>query len=147
MSVAAALTLSPIRGHLGLYYRSYPNGYVNADVYAMFLRGLLRSIHTPLVIVQDQGGMHKGPVIRDVCAAFPRLDLNMLPAYAPQYNPVEPLWSYVKYHQLGNFAPLDVPQLDAAVCHELDQCRHDQDRLRSFFLASSLSWDGVTGFI
>ena len=27
-------------------------------------------------------------------------------------NPVEPLWGWLKYDQLCNFAPQDVPQLD-----------------------------------
>ena len=147
VSVAAALTVSPVRGHLGLYYQSYPNGYVNADVYALFLRALLRSVHTPLVVVQDQGSMHKGPFIRAVTSAFPRLDLNMLPPYAPHYNPVEGLWNLVKHHQLGNFAPLDLRQLNATVHDRLDQCRKDQQRLRSFFLQSHLPMGGVTGFI
>jgi putative transposase len=147
LSVAAALTLSPVRGHLGLYYQSFPNGYVNADAYALFLRGLLRSVHTPLVVIQDQGSMHKGPLIREVTSEFPRLDLNMLPPYAPDCNPVEGLWNYVKYHELGNFAPLDVRELNTTVCDRLDRCRNDQERLRSFFLASHLPWGGVTGFI
>jgi transposase len=147
VSVAAALTLSPVRGHLGLYYQSYPNGYINAEKYAMFLHELLRRTHRPLVVVQDQGGMHKGPVIRQLCQTFPRLDLNMLPPYAPDLNPTEWLWNYVKYHELGNYAPLSVSELDATVHRCMDRIVGDQDRLRSFFVASHLSWRGVTGLI
>jgi len=29
----------------------------------------------------------------------------ILPAYAPELNPVEYLWSYWKQHELPNFAP------------------------------------------
>jgi transposase len=147
VSVAAALSLSPRRGHIGLHYQSYPNGYVNAELYAEFLRVLLQRTHTPLVVVQDQGGMHKGAVIRELCEASTRLDLNMLPAYAPDLNPVEAVWNYVKYHQLGNYAPLSVRDLDATVHSCLDAARNDQERLRSFFLASDLPWAGVTGLI
>jgi transposase len=147
VSVAAALTLSPIRGHLGLYYRSYPNEYINAQKYSMFLRGLLRRTQQPLVLIQDQGGMHKGPFVRELCQAFPRLDLNMLPAYAPELNPVEWLWNHVKYHDLGNYAPLSIVDLDETVHRCLNRVMEDQDRLRSFFLASHLPWGGVTGLI
>jgi transposase len=147
VSVAAALTISPAQGHLALHYHSYPNGYVNAQAYADFLRDLLRHIRNPLVVLQDQGGMHKGPIIQDLCRAFPRLELNMLPAYAPDLNPVEALWNYIKYHLLGNFVPLDIPQLDATVCRCLNGVCQDQDRLHSFFYATELPWIGVTGFI
>lgn len=147
VSVAAALTLSPVRGHLGLYYRSYPNQYINAQKYSLFLRDLLHRTGQPLVIVQDQGGMHKGPFIRELCSAFPRLDLNMLLAYAPDLNPTEWLWNHVKYHELANYAPLSITELDATVHRCLDRVMNDQDRLRSFFLASHLPWRGVTGLI
>jgi transposase len=147
VSVAAALTISPVRGHLGLHYRSYPNAYINAELYSLFLRSVLQHVHNPLIVIQDQGGMHKGPVIRELCQTFPRLDMNMLPAYAPDYNPVEWLWNHLKYHELGNFAPLNVQHLDITVRGCLDECRYDQDRLRSFFIASALPWAGVTGII
>ena len=41
VSVAAALTLSPARGHVSLYYQTYPDPYVNNVLYAGFLRALL----------------------------------------------------------------------------------------------------------
>jgi len=148
VSVAAALTVSPARGHVGLHYQSYPNGFVNAALYAEFLRAILRRTRgAPLVVVRDQGGMHKGPVLRELCGAFPRLDLNMLPAYAPDLNPVEALWNHVKYHELANYAPLDVRELDATVHRCLDAAGRDQQRLRSFLFASHLPWAGVTGII
>jgi hypothetical protein len=55
VSVAAALTLSPAAGHVNLHYQTYPNGYVNADAYSMFLRGVLRRFDNPLVLVHDRG--------------------------------------------------------------------------------------------
>src|SRR5665213_2278871 len=38
VSVAAALTVSPSRGHIGLHYQTFPNGYVTAEIYAQFVR-------------------------------------------------------------------------------------------------------------
>ena len=146
VSVAAALTLSPERGRLGLHYQTYPDGYVDAAAYAAFLRrSVLRSFRGPVVLVHDQGGMHKGPHLRALAADHPRLDMHFLPPYAPEFNPAEPLWKHAKVDELGNYVPLDVPQLDRAIHGCLDEVSQDQPRLRSFFATAELPWDGLTG--
>ncbi len=145
VSVAAALTLSPMRGHIGLHYQTYPNGYVDAAAYAGFVRrAVLRSIRGPLVLVHDQGTMHKGPFLRALAADHPRLEMHFLPGYAPELNPAEPLWKHEKVDELGNFAPSDVPELDRAIHQCLDETARDQVRLHSFFAATELPWDGLT---
>ena len=146
VSVAAALTLSPVRGHCGLHYRTYPNGYVDAAAYAAFVRrAVLRHVRGPLVLVHDGGSMHRGPLVRAVAADHPRLEVYPLPGYAPEYNPVEPLWKHEKVDEFGNYAPADVPELDGQIHRSLDATARDQARLRSFFRASALPWDGLTG--
>jgi transposase len=146
VSVAAALTLSPGRGHVGLLYRTYPNGYVDAAAYAAFLRAsLLRCRRGPVVLVHDQGSMHRGPLVRAVAADFPRLEVDPLPPYAPELNPVEPLWKHAKVDELGNFVPADVPELDRAIRTCLDETKEDQSALRSSFAAAHLPWEGLTG--
>jgi transposase len=144
VSVAGALTLSPVRGHANLFFQTYPNGYVNNALYADFLRHLLWQTPEPMVVVQDQGGMHKGDPIRALCQDFPRLDLNMLPPYAPDLNPLEQLWSFEKDKELSNFAPYDVIELDDALRHHLRRVQTDQSRLKSFFDATHLPWDLLT---
>lgn len=146
VSVAAALTLSPVRGHISLYYQSYPDAYVDNVIYAAFLRTLLYHVRGPLVLLHDGGSMHKGPPIRAVEEDFDRLHLHRFPAYAPELNPPEYLWSDLKHHRLGNFVPDTIEQIDQAACHELEQVRFDQRRLRTYFLSSPLSWN-ATGFI
>ena len=148
VSVAAALTLSPARGHLALHYRTYPNGFVDAAAYAAFLRrSVLRACRGPVVLVHDQGPMHKGPCLRALAADHPRLEMHFLPGYAPELNPAEPMWKYEKVDELGNFTPADVAELDRAIHRRMDATARDQDRLRSFFRAAELPWDGLTGFI
>jgi hypothetical protein len=92
VSVAAALTLSPARGHIGLYYQTFPDAHVDAGLYTFFMRRVLRQVRGPVVLVHDGGTMHKGSMLRTLAEDFPRLDLDPLPPYAPELNPVEPLW-------------------------------------------------------
>ena len=67
-----------------------------------------------------------------------RLSLERLPPFAPVLNPVEALWSWLKYSQLNNFAPRDPAELDGRVIAELTAIRDDQTFLRGLFHASEL---------
>ena len=151
ISVAAALTLPPARrrgpaaARVGLHCLTFPGGHVDAEAYAEFVRGcLLRAVRGPLVLIHDNGQMHHGPDLRAVRCRCPRLRLEPLPPYAPELNPVEGLWNHAKDKELANFVPHGADQLHDAVCGYLRGVRHDQQRLRSFFHATPLSWRGTT---
>lgn len=146
VSVAALLTLSPVRGHISLYYQTYPDAYVDNQLYGHLLRNLLGQVRGNLVLLHDGGTMHKGPPIQAVQADFPRLSLHPFPPYAPELNPTEYVWTDLKSHRLANFVPQDIRQIDQAVCAELEDIRHDQERLRSYFNSSPLPWNNTTFF-
>jgi len=56
------------------------------------------------------------------------------------------LWNFAKDKELSNFVPRDVAEADAGVTRLMDQIRHDQHRLRSFYQATPLAWDPLTVF-
>jgi DDE superfamily endonuclease len=139
VSVAAALWLSPLRDRLGLFARTLVNNYFDNWYSAAFLEALLQELPGRVVVVWDGGGMHKGgPIaqLQDVMAD--RLCLERFPPYSPQLCPVEPLWSWLKYSRLWNFAPEDAVQLDECVVTELAAIRDDQELLRGFWQTSEL---------
>ena len=138
VSVTAALTISPQRHHLGLYWRSFPRDYVNAQRAADFLRYLLQHLPGNVIVVWDGGPMHKGEPIRQVLHDFPRLSLERLPPYAPDLNPVEYLWGHLKYGKLSNFLADDVFHLDAVINDHIHHTRRSSDRLKGFFEAARL---------
>jgi hypothetical protein len=139
VSVAAALWLSPRGDRLGLYSRTLPDGYFDNWYVAAFLEAMLRDLSGRFVAVWDGGPMHKGDPIRQLTSHFAdRLSLEALPPWAPMLNPVEPLWGWLKYDQLCNFAPHDTPELDGRVIAELTTIRDDQVFLRNLYHASEL---------
>ena len=139
VSVAAALLLTPSRDRLTLAYQTIVNGYFSNVEVAEFLSGALQWLSEPLVVIWDGGSMHKGGPINELVAESKgRLDLEPLPAYAPKLNPVEQVWTWLKYGRLCNFPPQDAQHLDAVVIRELEAIREDQGRLRNFFHASDL---------
>jgi hypothetical protein len=138
VSLIAALTLSPRRRRLGLYFRSLPDQYFNQHAVADFVRHLLRHLRGPVILVWDRWSGHRGVAIRALQAAHPRLELQSLPAYAPVLNPVEHLWSHLKWGELCNFAPQDVADLNATVLPLLRRASHDRHRLRTFWKGAAL---------
>ena len=96
------------------------NDYFNNHRSSAFLETLMREIPDRMVVLWDGGSMHKGDPIREAAERFrPRLTLEKLPPYAPMLNPVEPLWSWLKYSRLSNFAPFDTQELNHRILREL----------------------------
>jgi putative transposase len=139
VSVAAAILLSPRRDHLGLYSHTLAGGYFDNWYVTAFVEAMLKERDGRFVVVWDGGTMHKGEPIAAMETHFAdRLSLERLPPFAPMLNPVEWLWSWLKWERLSNLAPLDVRELDARVIAELAARRDDQSFLRNLFHASEL---------
>ncbi len=139
VSLAGALWLSPDRDRLGLIFETLVNDYFDNHHSASFLERLMREIPNRMVVIWDGGPMHKGDPIRAQVEKFrPRLSLEKLPPYAPMLNPTEPIWSWLKYSQLCNFAPHDASELNKRVHEELTTIEDDQECLRNFWHGSDL---------
>lgn len=76
-----------------------------------FCRHLLRHIKGALVVLMDNARIHKTKALRAFVEQQPRLTVAYLPPYAPELNPIERLWAYVKGSVLGNFCPKTVNEL------------------------------------
>jgi len=138
VSLIAALCLSPRRRQLSLRFRSFPKQHVNNERAAEFLRQVLQQLRGRVIVLWDGGNMHKGEPIRELLRKFPRLELHRLPPYAPDLNPVEHLWNYLKYTCLVNFAADDVQSLDKIARRRLHDIKRIASRLQSFFNAANL---------
>src|SRR5512142_843163 len=139
VSVAAALWLPPLRDRLHLAYQTLINGYFSNVEVAEFLGCAVQGLPGPVIAIWDGGSMHKGDPIRALVEESQgHLDIEPLPAHAPELMPVEFLWRWLKYGRLGNFAPRDAHHLNEAMVRELDAIRDNQVLLSSFFHQSDL---------
>lgn len=138
VSVIGAVSVSPTAKRLGLYFATLPDGFFTAEAVVAFLRDLLQHLRGKVVVVWDGGGNHKGPLIRDFLRRNRRLTVERLPAYAPALNPVEAVWSWLKYGQLANFAPDGVADLDDEVIDRLLDLECDPGLLRVLWERSDL---------
>ena len=138
VSVIAALSLAPRRNRLGLDFMTRPRGYFDSLGVAEFLREVLKHLRGKVVVIWEYGNMHKGEPIREVLRAFPRPSLERLPPYAPDLNPVEWLWSYLKYGQMCNFAPRNATDLDGVITRHLTKIRTKPEQMRGFYAGAKL---------
>ena len=135
VSVIGALSVSPGVRRVGLYFSTLPDGFFTAEAVVEFLRALLKHLRGKVVVVWDGGSNHKGPLIRAFLKRNKRFTLERLPAYAPDLNPVEVVWSWLKYGQLANYVPDGVGGLDNEILDRLIELKCDPDLLRKL-------WDG-----
>ena len=135
VSVIGAVSISPVSRRPGLYFSTLPDGFFTAEAVVHFLRDLLKHLRGKVVVVWDGGGNHKGPLIRAFLSRNKRLWLERLPAYAPELNPVEAVWSWLKYGQLANYVPDEMDDLDDEIIDRLIELKCDSNLLRNL-------WDG-----
>jgi hypothetical protein len=139
VSVATALWLTPLRDQLHLAYQTLINGYFTNVEVAQFISDAVEGLPGPVIALWDGGTMHKGGPIRALVEQSQgHLDIEPLPANAPELMPVEPLWRWLKYGRLCNFAPRDAHHLNEAVVRELEAIWDNQVLLSSFFHQSDL---------
>ena len=78
-----------------------------------FLKHLLRHLPGPLLVIWDGAPIHRGQPVKDFLArgGAKRLHLEQLPGYAPELNPDEGIWNYLKRVELRNRCCRDLPHL------------------------------------
>jgi putative transposase len=104
---------------------------------ADFLRVHLCQIRGGVILLWEQGSIHRGPAIKAVCQIHPRLYLEAFPACAPELNPTEQLWKDFKGHTANSLLQ-DQRDLDCRLQANVCRVRRSQAKLRSFILASEL---------
>jgi len=109
------------------------NENVHAEDVVGFLRQLKRHLPGPITIIWDRGRVHdRSKVVQAYLAKHPEIVTEKLPAYAPELNPDEQVWSNVKYARLANYAPRNTGELRQRLTRELHHLRKRSDLLRSF---------------
>jgi putative transposase len=139
VSLIAALTISPQRSRLGLYFHTLPLGSFKGDSIASFLSDLLRHIRGKIIIIWDRWSAHGGKPIKALLARNPRVTIERLPPYAPELNPVEQIWTHLKWGQLANYIPQSADDLNEAATPILQAAANNQGRLHTFFQGAKLS--------
>jgi len=93
------------------YFRLFP-GSIKGPQVVEFLRALRAQIDGPLLIIWDGLRVHRSKLVRQYVEADEAgIQLEFLPAYAPELNPVEYIWGYLKTHEIGNLCASNLHQV------------------------------------
>jgi transposase len=138
VSAIAALCVSPDRRQVRRYFQLLVNKNFNSLAVLSFLRQLARHFHAPLLLLWDRARIHRDlhtAVLVDVM----QWRQFYFPPYAPELNPVEYVWGYLKSNPLANLACPEVGLLAASSRRHTRSLQHKPDLLRSFVRRSPLS--------
>jgi transposase len=106
---------------------------IRAETVSAFLVHVRHHLRRDLIVVCDRLNAHPSAIdyLRNrFGAAF---EVEWLPAYAPELNPVEGVWSQSKYGTLSNFIPYDVDELRSNVVDAFCHLRSRSSLYCSFF--------------
>lgn len=80
----------------------FHRGEVRTPQILVFLRHLLRHLRGKIVLIWDGLQAHRAKQVREFVQRRRRLHVVRLPAYAPELNPVEGFWGWIKGTCLAN---------------------------------------------
>jgi len=138
VSAIGALSISPARRRMGLYLHWHPDQNITTTEVIGFLRDLLGHLRSPVILIWDRLNAHRSRRVQDWRARHQRLMIEWLPPYAPDLNPVEYLWSHVKYHRMANHGFCELDDVYAQARRQTQTVATTQSLLRSFVRAAKL---------
>ena len=96
-------------------------------------------IQKPLIVIWDQIPIHMSYPVRRYEILHRDVLFVPFPPYAPELNPVDYVWSYIKWGRLANYCPENLVELRKKVTAELRRVGKRPDLLASFFKATGES--------
>jgi transposase len=138
VSVIAALCLSSTMRSVQLFFQVLSKGNITGEVVIGFLRQLRRQVRGPIILVWDLLQAHRCKEVQSYLQRTHRVTACHLPPYAPELNPVEYAWCYLKMNPLANVALPDVHALGKLACRRGKSLARRSALLRSFIAQSPL---------
>src|SRR5271156_5321185 len=136
-SVSAA---SAVNARGGFWFATYKGG-MSAELFVAMLRMLMRHRKKPLFLVLDSLPAHKAKIVRNyVASTNGKLELHFLPGYAPELNPDELVWNYMKRTGTARSPVAKGESLHQRIDEELFQIKWNPALVRSFFKAKDVSY-------
>lgn len=108
-----------------LYVTVQERPYCGEDVVG-FLKHLARHIAGKLLVLWDGAPIHRSRPVKEYLSngAARRIHLEQLPAYAPELNPAEGIWQYLKRVELRNRCCQNFSHLNNELRKAKERLRH-----------------------
>ena len=136
-SISAA---SAVNAKGGFWFVTY-EGALNAELFIELLKRMMKGRKKPVHLVVDGLPAHKKLNVRQyIESTNGKLTMHTLPGYAPDLNPDELVWSYVKRTGVARNPLRAGEKLQIRVDTQLRKVQRDPRLVRSFFGAPSVSY-------
>jgi transposase len=131
---------SAVNARGAFWFVTYKGG-MTAELFIALLKTIMRGRRKPLFLVLDSLPAHKAKAVLDyVQSTNGKLELHFLPGYAPELNPDEMVWNYVKRTGTAK-RPLNAGEvLQDRIEVDLQAVQDNPALVRSFFKAPSVAY-------
>jgi transposase len=109
-------------------------GSVNANRICDFLKRLMHGHDQKVFLIWDGHPTHRAKKVKQCIESYDgRLEIFVLPSYAPDLNPIEQLWNHTKSNGVGRQTISGPDQLKKAVIAKLRSLQKLPGKIASFF--------------
>jgi len=108
---------------------------VNADRHIEFIKKIMKQHpHRKIIVIEDSAPVHKAKKVdKFVEENKKKLAIYRLPSYAPELNPTEHVWAYLKAHELKTHQAQNTDELKHLVKRKMQSIQMKKQLIHSFF--------------
>ena len=127
----------------GSFYAQTHSRGIGAHGCITFLKHLVTCLSDRLLVIWDGTPSHRSHEIQSYLRANSqlRIQIEPLPAYAPELNPVEGVWQQLKHVELRNICCENYSDLRKLISSAVIRLRRKPQLIQSFFHQSGLRID------
>jgi transposase len=123
----------------GEFWAADYTGTLNGEAFAAFLKNFMKGRSGRIFLVMDGHPAHKAKVVTEYVASLEgRLELHPLPAYSPELNPDELVWSHMKKNGVSKKPLKKNESLKDRIEEDLNKIKANPKLVRAFFCAKSV---------
>ena len=128
ISVIGAISISLRRKHLNFFHQLLrDNANFRADSVVQFVSAVSRRLSGPITFVCDACPIHCTKSMRAFLDQHKSVEIEEFPPYAPELNPVDKAWGYLKHGRLANYAPTTLTALRKSLNSEFCALKRSQN--------------------
>ena len=95
-------------------------GSIKKEELVDFLKALKAHLKQPLLVIWDGARTHHSHFVRDYLDSLDgHTQISFLPPYAPDLNPEEYWWAWLKRHAMANYCPDNLSELQTTARNKL----------------------------